>query len=103
MPHPLPSTFSWAILGILLIPACGRPAARQPARELSQSAALCPAGATVPGVDVSNYQGNINWGQVAGSGIKWAYVKATEGTDSQDPTFPGNWSGMAANGVLRGA
>jgi GH25 family lysozyme M1 (1,4-beta-N-acetylmuramidase) len=63
----------------------------------------CPTGPTLQGIDVSSYQGNINWGQVAGSGIAWAYAKATEGTGFQDVTFPGNWSGMKAAGVKRGA
>ncbi|MHB8418388.1 MAG: GH25 family lysozyme [Myxococcales bacterium] len=72
--------------------------------------ALCPGGTMIQGVDVSSYQGgSINWGQAKGSGIEWAYAKATEGGGSgcgwnyQDPTFPGNWSGTANAGVLRGA
>jgi GH25 family lysozyme M1 (1,4-beta-N-acetylmuramidase) len=63
----------------------------------------CAAGPTLPGIDVSHYQGIIDWGQVAGSGIKWGYTKATEDTGYVDPTFAGNWSGMKAAGVVRGA
>ena len=93
-------------LVVLLLPiACGRSQ-----QELKQHDDLsrefqtvCASGPTLPGIDVSSYQGTINWGQVAGSGIAWAYAKATEGTGFQDRTFPGNWSGMKAAGVRRGA
>ncbi len=67
-----------------------------------QAVTVCPS-APVPGVDVSVYQGSIDWGQVAAAGYRWGYAKATEGTGYQDPTFPGNWSGMAAHGLYRGA
>ena len=65
--------------------------------------ALCPGGTILQGVDVSSYQGSINWSQAKGAGIDWGYAKATEGTGYQDPTFPGNWSGMKNAGVVRGA
>ncbi|WP_261382842.1 GH25 family lysozyme, partial [Bacillus licheniformis] len=34
----------------------------------------------IKGIDVSHWQGNINWKKVAGDGIKFAFIKATEGT-----------------------
>ncbi|RWS01147.1 hypothetical protein B4U79_18596 [Dinothrombium tinctorium] len=37
------------------------------------------------GIDVSHWQGNINWSRVANSGIKFAFVKATEGVTYTDP------------------
>lgn len=36
--------------------------------------------ATVPGIDVSHWQGDINWGAVKANGVQWAYIKATEST-----------------------
>ena len=33
----------------------------------------------IKGIDVSHWQGNINWKKVAGDGIKFAFIKATEG------------------------
>ncbi len=32
------------------------------------------------GIDVSSYQGNVNWSQVKANGISFAFIKATEGT-----------------------
>jgi len=35
------------------------------------------------GIDVSAYQPNINWATVKANGIKFAYIKATEGTGTK--------------------
>nr|WP_099592113.1 GH25 family lysozyme [Amylibacter kogurei] len=57
----------------------------------------------VHGIDVSKYQGDIDWRAVRRSGIKFAYIKATEGGDHLDETFKDNWRGAARAGVKRGA
>jgi lysozyme len=66
-------------------------------------AGVCPYGTTSPGVDVSHYNGTINWANVKAAGIVFAYAKATEGTTFTDPQFSANWPGMKAAGVVRGA
>ncbi|WP_298359215.1 GH25 family lysozyme [Rhodoblastus sp.] len=58
---------------------------------------------TVHGVDVSKYQGNVNWDAVHEGGVKFAYIKATEGGDRIDPNFARNWRGAKAAGLPRGA
>jgi len=45
----------------------------------------------VTGVDVSSYQGNINWEELSRNDIKFAYIKATEGSSYVDPKFKYNW------------
>ena len=55
------------------------------------------------GIDVSNYQGHVDWAAVKASGISFAICKATEGTTYLDPTLGANWAGMRANGIVRGA
>ncbi len=55
------------------------------------------------GIDVSNYQGKVDWPTVAANGVVFAYAKATEGTGFIDPTFAANWAGMKAAGIARGA
>lgn len=43
------------------------------------------------GIDVSHYQGRIDWDQVAGSSkISYAYLKATEGANFVDDTYERN-------------
>ncbi|HWV99202.1 MAG TPA: GH25 family lysozyme [Candidatus Acidoferrum sp.] len=66
-------------------------------------AGVCPYGTTLPGIDVSQFQGTINWSNVKAAGIVFAYAKATEGTSFTDPEFSANWAGMKAAGVFRGA
>lgn len=59
--------------------------------------------ATVPGIDVSHWQGAINWTSVRNAGIQWAYIKATESTNYKDPRFNTNYPAAYYAGVIRGA
>ncbi|MDG4793329.1 GH25 family lysozyme [Micromonospora sp. WMMD1082] len=61
------------------------------------------AAATVPGIDVSRYQGTINWTSVRNAGIQFAFIKATEGTSYKDPNFNANYVNAYNAGVIRGA
>ena len=55
------------------------------------------------GVDVSHYQGTINWPTVKASGISFAWTKATESASIIDSTFTANEVNAKAAGVLIGA
>ena len=59
--------------------------------------------ATQPGIDVSAWQGTINWAKVADAGIRFAIMKATEGSSWNDPTYAKNVSGATSNGIVVGA
>lgn len=62
------------------------------------------AGYAVRGVDVSSYQGDIDWPTVAREpGLKFAFVKATEGRSWEDPYFDLNWKLLQRAGLRRGA
>lgn len=54
------------------------------------------------GIDVSAHQGTIDWERVAGDGIAFAYIKATEGGDFTDSRFEENWEGASEAGLDRG-
>ncbi|HEY7957863.1 MAG TPA: GH25 family lysozyme [Polyangia bacterium] len=71
--------------------------------SLDEAATMCPNGATVSGIDVSGYQGTVDWAQVAASGRKFAIAKATEGVTFTDSTFATNWAAMKSHGILRSA
>ncbi|MER2507891.1 MAG: GH25 family lysozyme [Amaricoccus sp.] len=58
---------------------------------------------SVHGIDVSKYQGDIDWWAARSGGISFAFIKATEGGDYADERFAENWAGAAAAGVPRGA
>lgn len=57
----------------------------------------------VLGIDVSSHQQGIDWKQVRGAGISFAYIKATEGSGHVDERFTANWRGARKAGVARGA
>ncbi|HZD26642.1 MAG TPA: GH25 family lysozyme [Alphaproteobacteria bacterium] len=57
----------------------------------------------ISGIDVSHYQGDVDWQAVAASGVHFAFIKATGGVDDVDPRFGYNWAAAGAAGVLRGA
>src|SRR5712692_7664826 len=59
--------------------------------------------AMIPGVDVSDFQGHVEWSSVAWGGRQFAFTKATEGTDVVSPTFARNWVGIRAARLIRGA
>ncbi|HET6503646.1 MAG TPA: lysozyme [Amycolatopsis sp.] len=61
------------------------------------------ATATVPGIDVSGYQGNVDWTSYWNQGIRFAYVKATEGTYYTNPYFTQQYNGSYNVGMIRGA
>ena len=50
-----------------------------------------PQSYPIHGIDVSRWQGNINWPQAKAAGVTFAYIKATEGGDVADPGFAINW------------
>lgn len=54
------------------------------------------------GIDVSRWQGDIDWSRVASAGITHAIAKMTEGGDYTDPKFVTNFQGMQANGLKAG-
>jgi lysozyme len=55
------------------------------------------------GIDVSHWQGSVDWAKVRSDGITFAFMKATEGTSYVDPTLTTNWAGAQAAGVYRAA
>ena len=88
-----------------------RRAVRGVAVLLAVTAAACedlptgpaPADDMVRGIDVSRWQGVIDWNAVAGDEVGFAFIKATEGGDFTDPRFADNWAAAKQAGVVRGA
>jgi GH25 family lysozyme M1 (1,4-beta-N-acetylmuramidase) len=77
----------------------------------SGSAALTPStgtvsglsGSAVKGIDVSHWQGTIDWARVAAAGKTFVFLKATDDANYVDPTFAANRSAALANGLSVGA
>jgi lysozyme len=62
-----------------------------------------PTDFPIHGIDVSKFQGEIDWSEVRRSGVKFAWIKATEGANYVDPKFWDNWRQAQEAGVPRGA
>jgi GH25 family lysozyme M1 (1,4-beta-N-acetylmuramidase) len=109
--------------GVLLPPAGGATAAAPPvpiadrhpnrdwmgsqvAKHLPKTAGAAASSSTVPqvpGLDVSGWQGNVDWSRVAANGAKFAIVKATEGTYYRNPYFSQQYTGAYNHGIIHGA
>src|SRR5947209_2875275 len=64
------------------------------------------SGYPVSGIDVSSHDhtvADIDWAAVAGSGVRFAYVKATEGTFYTNPYFTTDYQSARNNGLYAGA
>lgn len=57
----------------------------------------------ISGIDVSHFQGTIDWQAVQRTGIDFAYAKATQGPTWSDPLFQENIQGMKAAKIPYGA
>ncbi|WP_402469685.1 GH25 family lysozyme [Isoptericola aurantiacus] len=60
-------------------------------------------GYDVRGVDVSAYQGEIDWPVLAEQDLDFAFLKATEGSSHVDERFAANWAGARDTDLLVGA
>jgi lysozyme len=71
--------------------------------QLTQDQVVCARGGTLPGIDVSFWQGTINWDQVRGAGVRYAFIRAYYGANTRDSQFTRNWREARRVGLLRGA
>jgi GH25 family lysozyme M1 (1,4-beta-N-acetylmuramidase) len=69
----------------------------------SVAAGPTPGAIHSDGIDVSHYQGTVNWSSVRTDGVTFAITKATEGTSYLDPTLSTNIAGMKRAGIIPGA
>ncbi|MBP5598037.1 MAG: glycoside hydrolase, partial [Pseudobutyrivibrio sp.] len=60
------------------------------------------AKAAAAGIDVSKYQGAINWSAVAASGVSFTFIKAGSTNKGMDPYFVSNVQGAQAAGIRTG-
>ena len=76
-------------------------------RHAAQTFALATAPAApvsrVLGIDVSHHQGRIDWPRMRKAGVRFALIKATEGTKFVDSRLVRNWTGALDAGIIPGA
>jgi hypothetical protein len=71
--------------------------------QYTEQATVCPGSSKIYGIDVSYYQGTINWAQVKAAGKVFAIIRVSDGTGFMDPKFVSNWKGAKAAGLAVGA
>lgn len=77
----------FALMGLSGCRPAGSPAARYAVR----------------GLDISHYQGVIDWTTLDAAAYDFIFIKASEGASLQDSLFAYNWSAARARGLRRGA
>ncbi|MFO0749360.1 MAG: GH25 family lysozyme [Myxococcota bacterium] len=72
---------------------------------VASTANVCASGPTLVGIDVSKWQGVIDWSAVASDAqdIRFAFIRVSDGINTPDVKFVANWAGAKENGLLRGA
>jgi GH25 family lysozyme M1 (1,4-beta-N-acetylmuramidase) len=94
-----------AAFGKMVAASVGAGSASVGSGAVSLTRAIVPAGpgTRLRGIDVSHYQGRIDWRRVARSGHHFAIAKATEGRTYVDQTYLRNKTLAEANGLAFGA
>ena len=72
------------------------------AQSDTSALSVCAGGATVKGVDVSTYQGVVDWHAVRAAGVEFAFARVSDGVSHPDDQFARNWPAMKTAGVVRG-
>src|SRR5262249_59689612 len=111
---PAPSALLRALAGVPAAPASAAPRQGAPlhqdadhagstirAHEGGQPGTITPYVSGVPGMDVSSWQGNVNWTAAWNNGARFAYVQATEGTGYTNPYFTQQHNGSYNVGIIR--
>ena len=91
------------VVALLAIAVVGLGFILWPARDEGARAPNCDAGPTVPGIDVSYYQNDITWKRVRRAGIRYAFIRTSDGLEYPDERFAKNWAGAKRAGLMRGA
>lgn len=72
-------------------------------RRTSQALTVCAKNENkVEGVDISAWQGDVDWKAVAGDGMKFGIVRVSDGLNYPDAYFQANWKATKEAGLIRG-
>lgn len=63
---------------------------------------IAQARAAVKGFDISHYQSSVDFEAAYKAGLRFVYIKATEGTTYEDPVFSDHYTGATKAGFIRG-
>src|SRR5579862_8297268 len=89
-------------VALVALLGCESSASKEETRTVAEPVEQCPS-ESVEGIDVFDGQGQVDWVAVARTGIRFAFIKATQGTYDSQATFAFNWSQAKSAGILRSA
>jgi lysozyme len=92
----------WAVASFAVLGGCAMQVGDEPVTQTSEAQSICATGAVVQGIDVSSYQGSIDWTSVKAAGMDFAIARISDGS-ALDSDFATNWTGMKSAGLIRGA
>ena len=80
----------------------------KPCNGMKEYGVCIPSGYDIHGIDISHYQGKIDWGRLlqnkqTATPLHFIFMKATEGGDHNDTTFEANFVNARNHGFIRGA
>jgi len=81
----------------------GAPPSDECVGSASDALRTCAKGATVSGIDISYYQGNVDFAKVKAAGRVFAFARLSDGLNFPDSKFATNWPAMKSAGLVRGA
>lgn len=98
------TTHTLVLASALFLSACAAHAGLEPEGAVSTEylRSTCAEGPTVRGIDVSKWQAVIDWDRVAGSGVRFAFIRVSDGSRVRDERFERNWTEARRVGILRG-
>lgn len=97
------------VLAALLLCACSSDSDDRKAgdqldtSETTSDVRVCAAGATTKGVDVSKWNGSVDWTKAYNAGVRFAFIRVSDGVNTHDAKFASYWAGAKSAGVIRGA
>lgn len=98
------------LVSIILFWITGNFSAQQPNSEIDEQRAESNGivgsdslQTPILGIDVSHFQGNVNWHKVRDANIRFVYDKATQGIHFTDPDYVQNKTGAHSVGLLHGS
>ena len=98
--------FRRLVLGSVLLAACGAPEAGDSRSievgRVAEAAKVCAGANTVEGVDISEFQPNVDWNALKASGRQFVFIRASDG-NYHDKKFDEHWTNAKAAGFIRAA
>jgi len=91
-----------ALVSLATLAGCSGAPSDDPLGTVEEEVTVCAKGETVEGIDVSYWQGGIDWTAVKSSGRVFAIARISDGT-YMDTRFDENWAAMKTVGLIRGA